>query len=344
MEKVYPDPDYRQKAFEYMKESSVEWKEFILKSKSGKDVLSEWSNIRLDDGTQIGIGIDVTERKEAARSLASSESAIRALLNATPDALFLIDPEGIVYALNTETRKRLDLKEDEIIGKCIWDFVPAEVVNFRKPRVEEVVKTRQPAIFEDMRAGRHILNSLYPVFDVSGNVSRLAVYGSDITDVKESEDRFKKFFELAPMPYQSLDENGNFIEVNKSWLGVLEYTREEVLGKNFGDFIHPDWAEHFKENFPRFKAIGEILGVEFEMLKKDGTTILVSFNGKINKDDQGNFERTQCIFHDITAIKTAEDSLRSIIQEKETLLKELNHRVKNNMQVKIGRASCRERV
>ncbi|MDA3791019.1 MAG: PAS domain S-box protein, partial [Desulfobacula sp.] len=81
-------------------------------------------------------------------------------------------------------------------------------------------------------------------------------------------------------------------------------------GKSFGDFLHPDWKDHFKENFPRFKAIGEILGVEFEIVKKDGSLILVSFHGKIGKDKQGHFQQTHCIFQDITKRKQMEEALR----------------------------------
>ena len=56
MEKVYPDPDYRQQAMEYMQKASTEWREFSVQSKSDKIIDSEWSNIILEDGTQIGIG------------------------------------------------------------------------------------------------------------------------------------------------------------------------------------------------------------------------------------------------------------------------------------------------
>ncbi len=52
MEKVYPDPDYRQQAMEYMQKASTEWREFRVQSKSGKIIDSEWSNIILEDGTQ----------------------------------------------------------------------------------------------------------------------------------------------------------------------------------------------------------------------------------------------------------------------------------------------------
>ena len=87
-------------------------------------------------------------------------------------------------------------------------------------------------------------------------------------------------YENASLAYQSLDENGHFIVVNKIWLDTLGYAQEEVIGKSFAEFIHPDWRDHFKENFPRFKSIGEILGAEFEMVKKNGDPILVSLTLK----------------------------------------------------------------
>ncbi len=128
--------------------------------------------------------------------------------------------------------------------------------------------------------------------------------------LKESETRFRLLFERAPLSYQSLDENGHFIVVNQTWLDTLGYCREEVIGASFSDFLHPDWKEHFKENFPRFKATGEVLGVEFVMRKKDGTSILVSFNGKIGKDYSGRFQQTHCILQDITEFRRAEEALR----------------------------------
>ncbi len=73
MEAVYPDPDYRRTVFEYMQKASIDWKEFQVHTKSGRILQTQWSNIRLDDGTRIGIGIDITERKQAEQERARLE-------------------------------------------------------------------------------------------------------------------------------------------------------------------------------------------------------------------------------------------------------------------------------
>jgi PAS domain S-box-containing protein len=134
-------------------------------------------------------------------------------------------------------------------------------------------------------------------------------YKSSKEALQKTENLFKLLYEKAPLGYQSLDENGHFIVVNQTWLDTFGYTREEVVGKSFADFLHPEWREHFKENFPRFKSIGEILGVEFEMVKKNGDHILVSFTGKISRDEKGTFQQTHCIFHDSTDRKKYKESL-----------------------------------
>jgi two-component system, cell cycle sensor histidine kinase and response regulator CckA len=131
--------------------------------------------------------------------------------------------------------------------------------------------------------------------------------------------------EKAPAAYQSLNEVGEIIDVNPAWLALLGYTRDDVIGKSFGSFLHPLWVEHFAENFPRFKAAGEILGVEFEMAKRDGSYVTVLFDGIIERSPGGEFKRTHCLITNVTeqrAFQRALDqceyyyrSLISVLQE-----------------------------
>ncbi len=138
---------------------------------------------------------------------------------------------------------------------------------------------------------------------------------------KPGQNNFEQLFEEAPLPYQSLDINGIFLKVNNAWLDKLGYTKEEVIGKWFGDFLAPEYTEHFKENFPKFKAAGKIDHVEFKMVRKDGQIIHVSFNGQIDYDEHGKFIRTHCIFEDITERKKAEKKEKQYFQDLEFLSK-----------------------
>ena len=139
---------------------------------------------------------------------------------------------------------------------------------------------------------------------------RIAELEAQMAQLRAERDHLKRLFEQAPLAYQSLDSDGCFLDVNQAWTNTLGYTREEVIGRNFAEFLHPDWQNHFRENFQKFKAIGEIVGVEFEMAQKDGTFLTVSFHGKIGKTPEGRFQQTHCIFQDISSRKRDEQALR----------------------------------
>lgn len=152
--------------------------------------------------------------------------------------------------------------------------------------------------------------------------------------LRESEERFRGLFENAPLGYQSLDEKGNVIELNETWCKLLGYTKEEVLGRNFSEFIRPDFKEVFKENFAKFKNKGYILGVEFEMIKKDGSRIRVAINGRIGHHEDGSFKQTHCVLTDITERKRMEKEREDLIAKLETQnveLEQFTHTVSHDL-------------
>lgn len=123
--------------------------------------------------------------------------------------------------------------------------------------------------------------------------------------------------ENAPLSYQSVDENGCFLDVNLKWLKTLGYDREEVIGKWFGYFLHPDSLVAFETNFPNFKSRGSVNDVQYKLRKKDNTYILVSFEGIITYTDDGSFKRTHCFFKDITKQVMLEKALIEAKEEAE---------------------------
>jgi len=166
-------------------------------------------------------------------------------------------------------------------------------------------------------------------------------------ELRQSEERFRILFENAPFSYQSLDKNGYFIEVNETWCNLLGYTKEEVQGKNFSDFLHPEFKEHFEENFPKFKSFGYILGVEFEMIKKNGSEITVTFDGKIGKNTEGAFQQTHCVLKDITEHKKAEEALYQSEEKFKTLVtnsEEIIYMIDNNGSIILSEGKGLEKL
>lgn len=158
--------------------------------------------------------------------------------------------------------------------------------------------------------------------------------------LKENKERFRLLYERAPLAYQSLDEQGRLIEVNQAWLDLLGYERHEVIGRSVADFLSPEWKEHFRQNFPRFKSVGEVLGVEFELRTREGVPVLVSVNGRIGSDENGKFQQTHCILYDITARDRADRMRDQVIAD----LQEKLAREKKIGDVLAICASCREKL
>ena len=136
----------------------------------------------------------------------------------------------------------------------------------------------------------------------------------------DGEERFRLLYERSPLAYQSLNEDGCLIEVNPAWLNLLGYDYEEVIGRWVGDFLTPDYAQHFRNRFPVFKAAGETHRTQFDMVRKDGSQIAVEVDGKIGYDKEGNFKQTHCIVRDVTEIERAEEEKRQEDSLKQILL------------------------
>ncbi|HCY43768.1 MAG TPA: hypothetical protein DHV48_20935 [Prolixibacteraceae bacterium] len=129
--------------------------------------------------------------------------------------------------------------------------------------------------------------------------------------LKESEERFKMLFEKAPIGYQSLDENGCFLDVNETWLETLGYQKEEIIGQWFGNFLTPAYIALFEKNLLEIKEQGQIHS-EYEMLRKDGTILIIRLEGRIGHASNGGFKQTHCVILDITKQKQAEHKITQL--------------------------------
>lgn len=139
--------------------------------------------------------------------------------------------------------------------------------------------------------------------------------------LQENTEKYRALYENTPLSYQSLNEEGCFKDVNPAWLNTLGYDREEVIGKWFGGFLHPDWKPHFEKNFPEFKRRGYVHDIHFKMRHKDGHYLDIAFEGCIGYTPDGSFKQTYCVFQDITAreqaktaLATSEEKYRNLVE------------------------------
>ena len=265
------------------------------------------------------------QNEELRQSQGETEAALAKyadLYDSAPIGYFTFNPQGVILEANLTGVRLLGVERGSLLGT---PFLPHVVPAFRpefRAHLQKVFATQarqfctlQLATSEG--APRHVTLESIAVPTKGRGLAQCRSAVSDCTarqlaeeDLRRSEEKFHLLFDQAPLGYQSLDEAGRILEVNQTWLDLMGYPREEVLGRWFGAFLRPGAQDLFQEGFTRFKTDGEVSGFEWEMVRQDGATIVASFNGRVIRDEQGKFLRTHCLFEDITARRQAERELK----------------------------------
>jgi PAS domain S-box-containing protein len=213
-----------------------------------------------------------------------------------------------------------------MLGTNVFSHMEERVAEYRWAKALEALQKKQPVRFHDASSEWSFDTVLIPLESTGRSKARLAVVAHETTGLYKAmerlqaeKERFRLLYGHAPVPYQSLDAQGRFLEVNQAFRQTLGYESEEILGRPFTDLLPPEWEPHFRENFLRFKAKGRVSGVELELLTKDGRRLWAAFAGVIDYDTKGNVLRTQCVFQDITDRKRAEEGLQQAQRNAERL-------------------------
>jgi len=286
--------------------------------------LAKWLSIAVyspEEGYFVAVFDDITERKRAEEALRQREREFSTLAENATDMIVRFDTDLRHVYCNAAVELQLGVPASTFIGKTPLETGgPREQAEFIDKSLRQVLETGQEQEVEQSyptpSGSKHFLTRIVPERDEQGKIESLLAITRDITErkraeeaLRESEGRFRLLYEKAPLGYQSLDAAGCFIDVNQAWLDTLGYSREEVIGRWFGDFFAPHEVEAFKQRFPKFKATGETQ-VEVEMVRKDGAHATIAIVGRIAYDEHGGFKQTHCILTDITERKKAEESLR----------------------------------
>ncbi|MCK9195848.1 MAG: PAS domain S-box protein [Syntrophales bacterium] len=190
---------------------------------------------------------------------------------------------------------------------------------------------------------RYIKANGIVIRDMDGKPSRMIGLNRDITGRKrvdktllESEERYRTLVENASDIVFRTDDTGHFTYVNPAGLRVIGYQEEELIGKHYPIFIRPDMRDEAIKFFGRqfVKGIKNTY-TEYPVLTKEGHELWFGQNTQSIVED-GHLIGFQAVSRDITDRKLAEEKVRASLLEKDILLGEIHHRVKNNMQVISG--------
>lgn len=127
---------------------------------------------------------DLTVRKRMDAALRENEENTRALLDAINESALLLAADGTVLDINRTGAERFQQTPESMAGNNFLDFLPPELVESRRQRLETVVTTGLSVHFEEARAGHLFDISLHPVRDSQGSIQRIAVYSQDITETR----------------------------------------------------------------------------------------------------------------------------------------------------------------
>ena len=127
--------------------------------------------------------------------------------------------------------------------------------------------------------------------------------------VKQRTIEVQDLYENAPIGYHSLNAQGNIITINQTELNWLGYTHTELVGKPFAHLFTPDSLSTFQANFPVFKQRGWVRDLEFDLIRKDGSTFPVLVNATTIKDESGNFVMSRTTVFDNSERKESEKKL-----------------------------------
>ncbi len=274
--------------------------------------------------------IDVLEREmrlqvERRQAMALLDSFV----SSSSDPMFAKDTDGRYVLFNPEACRLLNTTEAAVLGRDDRSVhPPAEALqvmeNDRRVMQENhVIRFEERLLTAD--GERIYLSTKGPMHDAAGQVIGLYGVARDITErfraeaaLRESEARFRAMFEQSPVAYQSLDEQGRFLDVNPVLCELLGYVPEQLIGRLFGDVWMPSARDDFPSCFASFLQKG-LVQREIRLQHRDGHEVVVWLVGRIQRDFDGRFVCTHCILADITE-RTA---VASALKEREELLREM---------------------
>ena len=291
--------------------------------------------------------LDVTERKRAEEALRESEAKYRAAFLTSPDAININAMDGRYVAVNEGFIKLTGFAREDVIGVLsselgIW-AIPEDRTKLIKDLTETGVVENMESVFR-CRDGS-LKNALMSARIINiGSEPYILSITHDITRRKEAEEKErineKKYRILADNTYDWeywVDPGHRFIYCSPSCERITGHKAQEFSDDPdlLDRIIHPDHRIAFTLHQNSEPGSGTRWNDELEFLivRPDGAERWIGHVCSAIYDEDGLFVGIRGSNRDITDRKKAEEQIKSLLAEKELLLKEVHHRIKNNMNV-----------
>jgi PAS domain S-box-containing protein len=297
--------------------------------KSGRRVVLETSGVPvIGPGGEFrgyrGTDRDITAQKNAEAALRESEESYRRLFTANPQPMWFFDTKTLAFLeVNDAAVAFYGFRRDEFLAMTIADIRPPEDV----PRLRSAVGWIGEGTIDLAGTWRHrkkdgsiILVEItsHPVEYDRRPAEVVLVH--DITTrmnaqagLRESEQRFRAIFEVAPVGVAQADPaTGRWLAVNPRMCLITGYTEDELLAMRIPELTHPEDRARDWDLFQRVvKGEAPEYRIEKRYLRKNGSFAWVNVNMVVLRDAEGRPTRTLAMIEDITERKRAHEALRA---------------------------------
>ena len=278
-----------------------------------------------------GVAKDITRLKESEDALLKSERKFKALIQEGSDLIGILDLEGKYKFVSETSTPVLGIPPQEFIGKTAFDYMHPEDQE-RVTRLFSELKTKKqieigPFRFMNSKGEWRWVETKATNLTDDPAVEGIVVNSRDITDhiktqkaIKESEERFRSFFENSLDAIMVTLPNGEILAANPSACNMFQRSEKEICALGRNGILDPDDPALIKVLKTRRET--GMATAELTFIRKDGTKFPGEVTTSIFRDAEGK-ERSTVTIRDITERKNTEVNLLALNKNLKKFTKEL---------------------